>query len=162
MRAVGLVLITLVLQSVLGGVLPDTVSPPDLWFLLALALASHLPPAAGLVAAFGLGLFQDLASAGYPGLHAMGLLTAVYAFYGVGTWLHWEEVMARGMIVFLSFLAKWLGYLIVVYWLRFEVLSPLTFAQVFVPELILTLGIGPLYLRFAQMLVAPRYEEHHA
>jgi len=155
MKAVLLTLFSLILQSLISGLLPDWLSPPDLWFLLAIVLASRSNPYAGLAIAFGLGLLQDLTSAGYLGFHALGLVTAAYAFYGLRGWLHWEEPAARMVILLLSFIAKWGGYLILVYWMRYSALPPSTWLGVFLPELILTMLLAPAYLYLAEALLGP-------
>ncbi|WP_293179448.1 rod shape-determining protein MreD [Oceanithermus sp.] len=160
MNALLLVVFTLVLQALVSGLLPNRVSPPDLWFLLAVVLASRQNPYAGLATAFGLGLLQDLSSAGYLGFHALGLVSAAYAFYGLRGWLHWEEPAARMVILALAFLAKWGGYLILVYWMRYTTLPPSTWLSVFVPELALTLLLAPLYLRLAEAFLGPGEEAY--
>ncbi|WP_456410986.1 rod shape-determining protein MreD [Oceanithermus sp.] len=160
MNAILLAVFTLVLQALISGLLPDRVSPPDLWFLLAVVLASRQNPYAGLATAFGLGLLQDLSSAGYLGFHALGLVSAAYAFYGLRGWLHWEEPAARMVILALAFLAKWGGYLILVYWMRYTTLPPSTWLSVFAPELVLTLLLAPLYLRLAEVFLGPGEEAY--
>ncbi|WP_456411591.1 rod shape-determining protein MreD [Oceanithermus sp.] len=160
MNAILLAVFTLVLQALISGLLPDRVSPPDLWFLLAVVLASRQNPYAGLATAFGLGLLQDLSSAGYLGFHALGLVSAAYAFYGLRGWLHWEEPAARMVILALAFLAKWGGYLILVYWMRYTTLPPSTWLSVFAPELVLTLLLAPLYLRLAEAFLGPGEEAY--
>jgi rod shape-determining protein MreD len=155
MKALLLALFSLILQSLISGLLPDWLSPPDLWFLLAVVLASRQNPYAGLATAFGLGLLQDLTSAGYLGFHALGLVSAAYAFYGLRAWLHWEEPVARLVILLLAFVAKWGGYLILVYWMRYTTLPPSTWLAVFLPELVLTLLLAPPYLYLAETLLGP-------
>jgi len=155
MNAFLLILFSLILQSLVSGLMPDWLSPPDFWFLLAIVLASRHNPYAGLAIAFGLGLLQDLTSAGYLGFHALGLVTAAYAFYGLRGWLHWEEPAARMVILFLAFIAKWGGYLILVYWMRYTTLPPSTWLGVFLPELVLTMLLAPPYLYLAEALLGP-------
>jgi len=145
MRTLGLLVLTIGLQSVFSGLLPDSVPPPDLFFLLALVLAVRQTPSLGLLTAFALGLFQDLAYAGNLGVHAMGLLWAVYAYLWLSHFMHWEEPLGRFFIILMSFLTKWFGYMLVVYWLRFSLLSPTSFVQVFLPELLLTMLLSPLF-----------------
>ncbi len=160
MRTFLLIISSLIMQSLVSGLLPDRLTPPDLWFLLVLVLASRHNPYAGLAIAFGIGLMQDLSSAGYLGFHALGLVSAAYAFYGLRGWLHWEEPAARMVIIFLSFLVKWGGYLILVYWLRYTTLPASTWAQVFAPELALTLLLAPAYLWMAEALLGPEDETY--
>ncbi len=153
MKAILLTFFTIILQTLISGLLPDRLSPPDLWFLLVLALASRQNPYLGLASAFALGLLQDLSSAGYLGFHALGLVSAAYAFYGLRRWLRWEEPPAKAVILFLAFLAKWGGYLLLVYWLRYATLPPSTWLSVFLPEMLLTLALAPLFLPLADALL---------
>ncbi len=155
MNALLLVLFSLILQSLVAGLMPDWLSPPDFWFLLVVVLASRQNPYWGLATAFGVGLLQDLTSAGYLGFHALGLVTAAYAFYGLRGWLRWEEPAARMVILSLAFLAKWGGYLILVYWMRYSTLPASTWLSVFLPELLLTMVLAPPYLYLAEALLGP-------
>jgi len=155
MNALLLTLFSLILQSLVSGLLPDWLSPPDFWFLLAVVLASRQNPYLGLATAFGLGLLQDLTSAGYLGFHALGLVSAAYVFYGMRGLLHWEEPVARLVVLLLAFVAKWGGYLILVYWMRYTTLPPSTWLGVFLPELILTMLLAPPYLHLAEALLGP-------
>lgn len=151
-----MVLLAVGLQGLFSGVLPDFLPPPDLMFLLALALAATLNPFAGLVAAFGVGLLQDLLSAGFLGLHGVGLLCAVYVFERLSLTFRWDEPLGRVTVLLGCFAAKWLGYLVVSYWLRAEPFGVGAVVGVLLPELALTLLLAPLFLRLAEWLIGGR------
>ena len=117
-------------------------------------MAASVSPFLGLPLAFSVGLLQDLLSAGYPGLHAVGLLLAAYAYYRLSRLVHWDELAGQVVILGGSFVAKWLGILLVALWLRMGGFNPLTLWSVIVPEMLLTLLIAPLALRVYQQLFA--------
>ncbi len=144
-----LFILTALLASILAGLLPEAWAPPDLWFLFVVAAVPRLAPAWSLVLAFIIGLFSDLTSAGYLGLHAVGLTFAAYAQLVLASMLHWDEWLGRGAVVVGAYLAKWAGHLLVVYWLGLFLVGPLNFSGVFLSEAVLTLALAPLYLAFA-------------
>ncbi len=153
MAAVGLFLLTVFLASLLAGLLPDGLSPPDFWFLFVAALTSRVRPALALVLAFGVGLFADLAGGGYLGLMAVGLLMAAYAILGLSTWLHPEEILGRAAILAGAYLAKWFGVFLVVYVLGLFLVGPLDFAGAILGEALLTALAAPFYLRLAEAIL---------
>jgi len=151
--AVGLFLLTVFLASLLAGLLPDGLSPPDFWFLFVAALTPRVRPALALVLAFGVGLFADLAGGGYLGLMAVGLLMAAYAILGLSTWLHPEEILGRAAILAGAYLAKWFGVFLVVYVLGLFLVGPLDFAGAILGEALLTALAAPFYLRLAEAIL---------
>ncbi|HFB38988.1 MAG TPA: rod shape-determining protein MreD [Oceanithermus sp.] len=153
MAAVGLFLLTVFLASLLAGLLPDGLSPPDFWFLFVAALTPRVRPALALVLAFGVGLFADLAGGGYLGLMAVGLLMAAYAILGLSTWLHPEEILGRAAILAGASLAKWFGVFLVVYVLGLFLVGPLDFAGAILGEALLTALAAPFYLRLAEAIL---------
>ncbi len=153
MAAVGLFLLTVFLASLLAGLLPDGLSPPDFWFLFVAALTPRVRPALALVLAFGVGLFADLVGGGYLGLMAVGLLMAAYAILGLSTWLHPEEILGRAAILAGAYLAKWFGVFLVVYVLGLFLVGPLDFAGAILGEALLTALAAPFYLRLAEAIL---------
>ncbi len=153
MAAAGLFLLTLFLASLFSGLLPDSLSPPDLWFLYVAALTPRLRPPLALALAFGVGLFADLAGGGYLGLMAVGLLMAAYAILGLSTWLHPEEPLGRAAILAGAYLAKWFGVFLVVYVLGLFLVGPLDFTGAVLSEALLTALLAPLYLRLAEAIL---------
>ncbi|ADD27926.1 rod shape-determining protein MreD [Meiothermus ruber] len=154
MRLVLLIVIAFLLQGFVSGLLGEGIPPPDLVYLATLLMAASVSPFLGLPLAFSVGLLQDLLSAGYPGLHAVGLLLAAYAYYRLSRLVHWDELAGQVVILGGSFVAKWLGILLVALWLRMGGFNPLTLWSVIVPEMLLTLLIAPLVLRVYQQLFA--------
>ncbi|PZA06741.1 MULTISPECIES: rod shape-determining protein MreD [unclassified Meiothermus] len=159
MRPILLLALTFLLQSLISGLLPDWLSPPDLPFLAVLAIAARVSPYTGLILAFAVGLLMDLSAAGYPGFGPMGYLLGTYVFYRLSRTFHWDEPLGQYAVLIGSLLTKWLGYLLMVYWLRGEPFGFLSIASVFASEGILTLLVAPFFLRLARgSLESPRYE----
>ena len=143
MRIVLLLILAFLLQSLLSGLLGDMITPPDLIYLATLMAVATLSHYAGLPLAFGIGLVQDLLSAGYPGLHAVGLLFAAYAYYRLARLVHWDELAGQIVVLVGSFIAKWAGYLLIAFWLRMGGFNPLTLWPVILSEMALTLLLAP-------------------
>jgi len=120
MRTFAALLLTLFLAGLLAALWPEGVMAPDLFLVLALWYAQGRPYYLGLPLAFGLGLVQDLLSFGLLGLHGVGLLAATYAYYAASRRLTSGEGLTALFIFSWAFLAKWLGYFLVAYWLRLE------------------------------------------
>ncbi len=156
MRMILIIAVAFLLQGFVSGLLGDSYAPPDLIYLAALLLAATVSPYTGLPLAFALGLLQDLLSAGYPGLHAVGLLFAAYAYYRLSRLVHWDELAGQAVILGGSFVAKWLGILLVAFWLRLGNFNPLTLWPVILPEMLLTLLIAPFAIRLYQAFFAVR------
>lgn len=153
MRLLLLVLAMFTAQGIVTGLLPENLAPPDLIFLLAILVSAVSSPYIGLSSAFALGLVQDLHSAGLPGFHATGLLFAALVFYRLSPLFNLHESPGQAAILSGAFLAKWLGYLLVAYWLRNPLLNPLLLGWVFVGELVFTLVMGPWVLRLGRAWV---------
>lgn len=152
MRLVLLIVVAFLLQGFVSGLLGETIPPPDLIYLATLGMAASVSPFLGLPLAFVVGLLQDLLSAGYPGLHAVGLLLAAYAYYRLSRLVHREELAGQAVILGGSFAAKWLGILLLGLWLRLGQFNPLTLWSVIVPEMVLTLLVAPLLLQVYRRL----------
>lgn len=152
MRIVLLIVVAFLLQGFVSGLLGETIPPPDLIYLATLGMVASVSPFLGLPLAFVVGLLQDLLSAGYPGLHAVGLLLAAYVYYRLSRLVRWEEIAGQAVILGGSFAAKWLGILLLGLWLRLGQFSPLTLWSVIVPEMLLTLLIAPLLLQVYRQL----------
>ncbi|RIH81423.1 rod shape-determining protein MreD [Calidithermus terrae] len=159
MRAAILILVTFLLQGLISGLMPAEVAPPDLPFLAALALAGFYPLYVGLPLAFVIGILQDLLSAGYPGLHTVGLLCGVYVYYRLSRSFHSDELLGQITILGGSFLAKWLGYALVGYWLRGGPFAFAALTGVFVSEILLTLGLAPFLLGWARRVLGETRRE---
>jgi rod shape-determining protein MreD len=146
MRFVLIILLAFLIQGFLSGLLGDTIAAPDLIYLAMLLLISSVSPLVGLPLAFLVGITQDLLSSGYPGLHAVGLVCAAYAFYRLTRVVHWDEFAGQIIILTGSFVAKWLGMLLIGLWLRMFELNPLTLWPVILSEFVLTAIIAPFVI----------------
>ncbi|RTI02580.1 rod shape-determining protein MreD [Thermus scotoductus] len=146
-----LLFLTLFLSGLLGALWPAGLMAPDLFLVLALLYARSLPYYLGLPWAFFLGLVQDLLGYGLLGLHAVGLLSASYAFYAASRRLAPGEAPGVLFAYLWAFLAKWGGYFLVAYWLRLE-LPPLSLLDLLL-EGLFTLPFALLAWRF---LSSPR------
>jgi len=120
MRLLLALLLTLFLSGLLSALWPQGLMAPDLFLVLALWYAQGSPAYLGLPVAFLLGLLQDLLGYGLVGLHGVGLLFAAYAYYAASRRLTSGEGLTALFIFSWAFLAKWLGYFLVAYWLRLE------------------------------------------
>lgn len=156
MRIILIIILAFLLQGFVSGLLGDNFAPPDLIYLTTLLLVASVSPYVGLPLAFTLGLLQDLLSAGYPGLHAVGLLFAAYAYYRLSRLVHWNELAGQAVILGGSFVAKWAGILLVAFWLRLGNFNPLTLWSVILPEMLLTLLIAPFVIQLYQRLFVIR------
>lgn len=147
MKALLALFATLFLAGFLGALWPQEAMAPDLFLVLALWYARSQPYYLGLPGAFLLGILQDLLGYGLWGLHAVGLLSAAYAYYGASRRLTGEEGLGALVAFLWAFLAKWVGYFLVAYWLRLDLppLAPLDFLL----EGLFTLPFFLLALRFA-------------
>ncbi|WP_117236748.1 rod shape-determining protein MreD [Thermus sediminis] len=121
MKALLALLLTLFLSGLLSALWPQGVMAPDLFLVLALWYAAERPYYLGLPVAFLFGLFQDLLGFGLLGLHGVGLLLASYAYYAASRRLAFGEGLPALLVFTWAFLAKWLGYFLVAYWLRLEI-----------------------------------------
>jgi rod shape-determining protein MreD len=159
MRILLLFILAFILQSFLSGLLGEVLAPPDLIYLATLLAVTGVSPFLGLPLAFGVGLVQDLLSAGYPGLHAVGLLFAAYAYYRLTRLVHWDELAGQLVVLVGSFLAKWAGYLLIAFWLKLGSFNPLTLWPVMLSEMLLTLLLAPpVIARYGRLFARLRRE----
>jgi rod shape-determining protein MreD len=159
MRTALLILLTFILQGLVSGLFVTPLVPPDLPYLAALGIAASSSSYAGLVLAFGMGLIQDLLSGGQLGLHGVALLFASYAFYRLTRSFHWDEAAGAALIYLGTFLAKWSGYLLMVYWLRSSSLNWTGILSVMGLELILTGLFAIPFLRVFRASLGIRSEQ---
>lgn len=144
MRAVAFVLIVLALQSALGVLLPSGFTQPDVFLLTALTISARVRPQVALWMAFGIGLLQDVLGQGLIGFHGAGIAAGVFASFFVRRFLSAETNLNHATAVLVAEVAKWLVFVILAYWTRSGLFSSLTLLNIFLPELITTLLIGPL------------------
>jgi len=158
MQILLLLAIAFLLQGFVSGLLGDTIAPPDFIYIAVLLLTSRASPFVGLPLVFITGIIQDLLSAGTPGLHATGLLFAAYTYYRLSRLVHWSEPAGQIVILVGSFLAKWLGYMVIAYWLKMGGFNPLTLWSVILPEMVLTLLLAPWIVQAYRRVIGVRNE----
>ena len=159
MRFILIILLAFLSQGFLSGVVGDALSPPDLIYLATLLLISSVSPLVGLPLAFVIGILQDLLSTGSPGLHAVGLVFATYAYYRLARVVHWDEFAGQIIILSGSFAAKWLGMSLIGFWLRLNEFNPLTLWPVILSEFVLTAILAPFLISLYQSIFGvPRNE----
>ncbi len=151
MQAIVLLFLAFIGQAFLDGLLGN-LSPPDLVYLATLTTVATVSPYLGLPLAFLFGLIQDLLSTGHPGVHAVGLLFAAYSYYRLSRLVHWDELAGQLVILVGSFLAKWLGMILILFWLQQQAFNPLTLWPVILSEMLLTLAVAPFLIQTYQNL----------
>ncbi len=148
-RRIIFILVILGLQGVMGAVLPIMISPPDLFLLVALFAAARVPLFAAVCIGYSLGLLQDILGAGLLGYHAAGIMAGVFASNFIRRGLSAETSFNHATTAFVALLAKWLVFLVLNYWTRQNTITLETIPFRFLPEVLLTLLLGPLVFAFA-------------
>jgi rod shape-determining protein MreD len=144
------------LLLVLGqGFLSALLSPlpaPDLFLLAMLTLMGRLAPWQLVVAAYGIGLFQDLIGNGALGTHAFALSAAAMAALAVTAQLSQVGFFERLVKVLAAVVGKWIAMAALVAWLSgsFESLGGLLLVAAF--DLGFTVIVGLWLLPWADAL----------
>ncbi|MDV6374653.1 rod shape-determining protein MreD [Deinococcus arenicola] len=121
------------------------VAAPDLFLLTAVALAWRLPPAQALLAAYGVGLGQDLLGGGVLGLHAAGLAGAALWVVIFRRSISDSGPLQNVVAVTGAVIGQWLTFGVLAYWLKSDLISVRLLAGT-VPVLLLgTLLLSPLW-----------------
>jgi rod shape-determining protein MreD len=155
MKAAAFALLIFGLQSALGVLLPSNFAPPDLFLLAALAVSARLPPLAGLALGYGVGLLRDLAGVGMVGLHAAGIAAGMYASFGVRRVLSGESGFNHALEVLVASLGKWLVFIMIGLWTRQPFLTRETWLFTLIPDIALTLLVGPFVYWLARWAFGP-------
>ncbi|MFN3265208.1 MAG: Rod shape-determining protein MreD [Deinococcales bacterium] len=148
------------LQGSLGVLLPTFLSTPDLFSLVALFVATRVPLFAALCVGYGLGLLQDILGWGLLGFHAAGIMAGVFVSSFVRRGLSAESSLHHAAAVFVALLGKWVVFIALNYWTRQNLISLETLIYRFLPELILTLLIGPVVFAFASWAFGKTNSNH--
>ncbi len=149
MRILLYLLLIVGVQGALTRLLPDRISPPDLFLLTGVALALRLRPLPALMAGYGIGLVQDILGHGLIGLHAAGVAGGVLFVLGLRKFLSDRGLLQTIVTVTVAVAGQWLAYLTITYWLRGGLVTVDTTATVLPVVLILTLLISPMLERLA-------------
>lgn len=119
LMVLGYALALLIGQSLLSRLfVAVNLPPPDLFLLTGIALAKRTPPVSALLAAYILGLMQDVLGAGAIGLHAAALTGGVLLVL-LTRRLNPTPGLAQTITnVLAALLGQWLTFMILTYWLR--------------------------------------------
>lgn len=151
MRAVwGLLyfLLLIGLQGALSALLsPRGVTPPDLFLLTAVALALRLRAAPALLAAYGVGLLQDVLGSGLIGLHAAGAAGGALVVVLLRRYLTDGGALQTSVSVLAAVAGQWAVFLLLTYWLRGGLVTVDSLGRVLPWEAALTLLVWPLWNR---------------
>jgi rod shape-determining protein MreD len=148
-RQIVFVLVMIGVQGLFGVVLPTSVSPPDLFLLVALNLSARVPLFWGLVVGYGIGLLQDILGAGMLGFHAAGLMTGVLVSSVARRGLNAEPNINNATAALLAMMAKWFVFIALNYWTRQNAITVETLLYRFLPEVVMTLLVSAVVFRFA-------------
>ncbi len=148
LRRIIFVLVILGLQGVLGMLIPAFISPPDILLLVALFVATRVPLFWALIIGYSIGLLQDILGVGLLGFHAAGIMAGVFASSFVRRGLSAETSINHATAAFTALIAKWLVFIALNYWTRQGLIGFETILYRFIPEIVITLMVGPLVFAF--------------
>ncbi|WP_291431410.1 Rod shape-determining protein MreD [Deinococcus sp.] len=129
---------------------------PDLFLLTGVALMWRLPPAWALVAAYGVGLGQDLLGGGTLGLHAAGVMGGALLALLVRRSVADSGLFQSLLTVLLAVTGEWLTFLFLNYWLRADLITVALLWTTVPPLLVGTLLVFPLWDRLVAWTFGPR------
>ncbi|MBB6017381.1 Rod shape-determining protein MreD [Deinococcus radiopugnans] len=129
---------------------------PDLFLLTAVALAWRMAPAWALVAAYGVGLSQDLLGGGVLGLHAAGLAGAVLLVLLIRRYVADSGPLQVVLSVVGAVAGEWLTFGLLAYWLRSNLIT-VNLLLTTIPSLLIgTLLAYPLWEWAVRWGIGPR------
>ena len=145
------------LLLILQGALTVLLAPwptPDLFLLAMLTTLWRLPAWQLVVLGYGVGLLQDVMGHGALGFHALGLAGAALVASLARSLISHGGLLERLLIVGFAQIAKWLVFLILLWWLHEpgDVVGILT--RIALPETVLTLLAAVWLLPWGEALVA--------
>lgn len=135
------------------GSLLTPLSPPDFFLLAALTLLWRLKPWQVVLAAYGVGLLQDIVGHGQLGVHALGLAGASVAAVLFRAQLSADGLVSRSLIVLVALLGKWFTLTPLVIWLTGEPSAALGILRVAPSEIILTLLLSFLVMPWGNAIM---------
>lgn len=149
-------LLVFYLVLVLGqGFLSALLSPlpaPDLFLLAVLTLTGRLTPWQMILAAYGIGMAQDLIGNGVLGMHAFALSGAAMAALLVTAQLSQVGFFERLLKVLAAVAGKWLAMAALVVWLSGSIESLTSLPMVVLFDLGFTVVVGLWLLPWADAL----------
>ncbi len=152
MRIVAFYLLLVAGQGLLSATF-GTLPAPDLFLIAMLTLLGRIAPWQLVLAAYGVGLLQDLVGFGVLGLHAIGLAAAALAATVVRMQLSGTGLLERLLIVMAAQAGKWLVASLLLVWLSGTPEEPVTLLAVAVTETVLTAALALLLLPLADSLL---------
>lgn len=152
MRVVSFYLLLVAGQGLLSALF-GTLPAPDLFLIIVLTLLGRLAPWQLVVAAYGIGLFQDIIGFGDLGLHAIALAGAALTASAVRAQLSGEGLLERLLVIIGAQAGKWVVASLLLIWLSGTPEAPATLVAVAVTETVLTAALALLLLPWADALL---------
>lgn len=152
MRVVLFYLLLLAGQGLLSALF-GTLPAPDLFLVATLTLLGRLVPWQLVVAAYGIGLLQDLVGYGDLGLHAIALAGAALVASAVRAQLSGEGLLERLLVVVAAQAGKWVVGGLLLVWLSGTPEAPPLLLATAVTETVLTVAAALLLLPWADALL---------
>ncbi|HLR46597.1 MAG TPA: hypothetical protein VK092_05505 [Deinococcales bacterium] len=119
MRLAAFYILLLVFQGLLSSVLAP-LPAPDLFLIAVLTLLPRLAPWQLVLAAYGIGLLQDLSGHGTPGLHALALAGGAMAATAISNVLSQSGFAERILTLVAGLAGKWFVMAGLLVWLTGE------------------------------------------
>lgn len=132
------------------------VPPPDLFLLTGAALGWRLRPDLALLAAYGVGLGQDLLGGGMIGLHAAGVATGALFVLVVRRTVANSGPIQAMLTVLAAVLGQWTAFLALTYWLRTDLVSAEVLTRTVPLVFVFTLALSGLWERVVGWGLGPR------
>ena len=152
MRVVLFYLLLLAAQGFLSALF-GTLPAPDLFLVAVLTLLGRVAPWQLVMAAYGIGLVQDLIGFGDLGLHAIALAGAALVASAVRAQLSGGGLLERLLVVVAAQAGKWIVAALLLVWLSGTPESAVTLLAVAVTETVLTAAVALLLLPWADALL---------
>ncbi|MFC4425424.1 Rod shape-determining protein MreD [Deinococcus navajonensis] len=135
---------------------------PDLFLLTGAALAWRLAPLPALLAAYGVGLGQDLLGGGMLGLHAAGVAGGALLVLTVRRSFGDSGIFQALLTVLAATLGEWLVFLLLTYWMRSDLVTLTTLRGIVPVMFVGTLVISPLWEAVMGWGMGPRTGQEEA
>ncbi|PNY82555.1 Rod shape-determining protein MreD [Deinococcus koreensis] len=156
-----LVVLLIALQGLLTRLADAAGLPaPDLFLLTGAGLAWRMRPAWALVAAYGVGLGQDVLGGGMIGLHAAGIAGGALLVLLVRRYFANSGPVQGLLTVVMAVVGQWLAFLLITYWLRSELVTVELLIRTVPPALLLTLLVSGPWERVLEWGIGPRPSEN--
>lgn len=152
MRVVLFYLLLVAAQGLLSALF-GTLPAPDLFLVIVLTLLGRMAPWQFVVAAYGIGLVQDVIGFGDLGVHAIALAGAALVASAVRAQLSGTGLLERLLLIVSAQAGKWVVATALLVWLSGTPEAPATVLAVAVTETVLTVAVALLLLPWADALL---------